>query len=96
MYISFTIQIYLQIIVHFIYICIMNARNSKYFVCIIDNDALVVEHTLKKLHSSLEGKIDNLPSYMTLFRRFSALGEDVAARFSLTIDGKEYWFQKVI
>lgn len=96
MYILFTIQIYLKIIVHFVYICSMNTRNSKYFVCIANNEAICVDHTLKKLHACLALKIKNLPSYMTVFRKFNELDENDPQRVSLVVDGQEYWLQKVV
>jgi hypothetical protein len=69
----------------------VNKRAKKLFVVINDNQLIYCNTNLKALHASAIGINGFTDSYVTLFRRFQA-----ADAFTLTLNDKEYHFQKFV
>lgn len=74
----------------------MNNRTNKIFVAIYNNEVVCLDNTLTNFHTKFLKIEKACPGYLTLFRRFKAVKDDVVQNFTLTLSGKEYHFQKLV
>ncbi len=69
----------------------MNKHLVSVFTAIINNEIVAHETNLLSFHKIIANKEPELFNYQAMRRKFLK-----ADRFSLTIGGKEYYFQKLV